>query len=77
MRVNLQIFKLNGKWYTDGHYDTDKVQLYEIWDEVRGMIADGRLPGLREGHDSNSWMVHVDVPEHPYRHPHIVRPIDV
>ena len=79
MLVKLDYFRPNGKWYADGEYETKLPEAYfglghpglwEIWNEVRGMLAEGRLPGLAEG--ARDYVVLVDVPDHPYRHPHIV-----
>lgn len=70
MKVLLSYFKPNGKWYSDDEYETSKELLFEIWDEVRAMRDARRLPGLVEGH--SEYIVSVDVPDHPHRHPHLI-----
>ena len=70
MRVNLSYFKANGKWYSGASYWTEMVQLFDVWAEVRQMRLDGRLPGLVDG--AREFIVSVDVPRHPHRHPHLV-----
>lgn len=75
MKVKLQIFKRNGKWYTDGEYDTNKEHLFEIWEEIRDLMKHGKTPGLRESlnrNDLEELMVLVDIPAHPFNHPHII-----
>lgn len=70
MIVKLSYFKPNGKWYSDAEYTTSLEQLFGIWAEVRALRDAGRLPGLIEGH--SPFIVSVDVPRHPHRHPHLV-----
>lgn len=70
MIVKLTYFKPSGKYYSEGHYMTDKKRLFEIWDEVVDMQQTKNLPGLMHGH--SEFHVSVDVPEHPHRHPHLV-----
>lgn len=70
-KVNLTYFKHNGSFYSGGEYTSDKEFLFEIFDEVREMERCYELPGLR-GNDH--WLVLVDVPDHPDRHPHLIVP---
>lgn len=73
MKVLLDYFKPNGKWYSDGEYETDRTDLWIIWNEVEEMQILGELPDLVEG--AREFIISVDVPEHPHRHPHlIIRP---
>lgn len=74
-RVNLEIYKPGGKFYTEGHYITKQQHMYEIFQEVREKVLTGRIPGLREGShwsDTETWMVAIRVPGHPNDHPHII-----
>lgn len=69
VKVDLTYFKQSGKYYADGSYETEKVNILDIWKEVREMIANKKLPGLMEGH--SEFIVSVDIPEHPVNHPHL------
>lgn len=70
MNVNLTYFKSSGKYYSNGRYTTHKQQLFEIWGEVRNMQVRKELPGLSPGH--SDFIISVDVPDHPHRHPHLI-----
>ena len=70
MRVELDYFKNNGKYYTSGSYDTDLEDLTDIWSEIRSMGARQVLPGLHIGH--SEVIVSVDVPNHPHNHPKLI-----
>jgi len=47
-KVKLSYFKQSGKWYADGEYETSipGENFWEIVEEVRGMVASGKRPGL-------------------------------
>ena len=47
--VKLQYFKVRGKYYSSGEYETDKQYFHEVVEEIRQFIIDGKLPGLVEG----------------------------
>lgn len=70
MIVKLTYFKPSGKYYSNGCYTTHKVELYDIWNEVENMQVRKELPGLSPGH--SDFIISVDVPEHPHRHPHLI-----
>lgn len=70
MRVELDYFKNNGKYYTSGSYDTDLEDLTDIWSEIRSMGERQVLPGLHIGH--SEVIVSVDVPNHSYNHPKLI-----
>jgi hypothetical protein len=72
MKVKLTYFTPRGKYYTDGEYETEKTNLWEIVEEVNVLARERKLPGLIEGH--SQFIVHVDVPEHPNNHPNLVLP---
>ncbi len=71
-RVKLTYFKDTGKYYSEGEYTSNKLQLFEIFSEVRQMLASGTRPGLVDG--KNEFYAVVDVPEHPHRHPCLIIP---
>ena len=73
MRVNVSYFKRNGKWYTNAMYTTNIRELQLIWDDLKERMDSGKAPGLieRPG-EPCGFIALVDVPRHPYRHPHIV-----
>ena len=75
MKVLLTYFKLTGKFYASGEYETTLKDLGEIWNEVSEMLNPGRLPGLIEGH--SQFFVTVNVPDHEYNHPHLVMSDDL
>ena len=68
--VKLSYFKTRGKWYSDGEYQSKHTELFDIWDEVRGMRDKRHLPGLMEG--CSEFIVLIDVPDHPHNHPHLI-----
>ena len=70
MLVKLTYFKPSGKYYSEGSYTTNRGQLFDIWDEVKKMQEELDLPGLVPGH--SEFIISVDVPNHPYRHPHLI-----
>lgn len=72
MKVNLTYYKQTGKYYTEGSYETGKVCLFEIFNEVRQKVQDRILPGLVEG--CSEFIVGIDVPNHPHNHPRLIIP---
>ena len=70
MKVNLIYFKQSGKYYSEGSYETNRKELYEIWYDVSLLMQDKELPGLMQGH--SNFIVSVDVPEHPNNHPRLI-----
>lgn len=68
MKVKLTYFKVTGKFHTSGEYESGKPHLHEIWDEVRQMKEEGKLPETT----GKEWIVYVDVPEHIYNHPRLI-----
>lgn len=72
LTVQLTYFKRNGKFY-----DTAKFQayanwsLYEIWNLVRKLREEGRLPGLVDG-AGREFRILVNVPGHRHEHPHLI-----
>lgn len=74
-RVRLTYFKDTGKFYSEGEYVSEKLALWEIWDEVKEMLKVGKRPGLVDR--VNDFYVTVDVPEHPHNHPVLIFPAEV
>lgn len=70
MKVQLTYFKSGGKYYSDGEYETEKEQLWEIWDEIREMLKKGKKPGLIDG--PNEFHVLVNVAGHKHEHPCLI-----
>ncbi len=71
MTVNLNYFKMSGKWYAEGSYETECEHLFQIWDEV---VTLKTLPGLMPISKPASFIISVDVPDHKDRHPHLIIP---
>lgn len=73
--VKLTYFKFDhqsGKYYAEGEFDSNKDHLFEIWEQVREMLNEKRLPGLVENH--SAFYVLAEVPGHPFEHPHLLVP---
>jgi len=70
MKVKLNYFRETGKWYSEGEYDTERILLFEIFEEVKQLRDTKKLPGLMEGH--SFYFVLIDVPEHEHNYPHLV-----
>lgn len=49
MKVKLQYFKKSGKFYSNGEYTTEYKRFYDIIQEVKGFLAEGKLPDLVDG----------------------------
>lgn len=72
LRVKLTYFKKNGKFYDEGSFEVlNSIPLHTVWNRVREMRENGRLPGLVEG-AGREFMILVNVPGHPHEHPHII-----
>lgn len=70
--VELLYFHEGGKWGYEGSYISKKTYLHQIWEEVIIMQVAGKLPGVLPG--SHDFIISVDVPDHPNRHPHLLIP---
>lgn len=74
-RVNLNYFRPDrGKYYSEGHYQSEFSETWKIWEEVQEMLDSGNLPGLVKGHSPESFIVHVSIPGHPHNVPQIIIP---
>jgi hypothetical protein len=69
MKVSLSYFKASGKYYSSGEYETNKEDLWEIWNEVEDMLLAGKRPGLADGYGFNTLVL---VPDHPDYQPHMI-----
>lgn len=75
--VFLTYFKQSGKYYSSGCYETEKIALYQIWEEVAQMQIDGKLPGLMSvGGGDRTFDVLIEVPGHPHEHPRLNRAVE-
>lgn len=68
-RVRLTYFKGNGTYYSSGQYGTSRDTLSEIFHDVRQMVHDGQLPGLRQGAQA---LTLIKAPDHPHNYPHLI-----
>jgi hypothetical protein len=70
--VKLTYFKASGKYYSEGTYKTNKLIIYEIFDEAKDMLSKGIRPGLVDGH--NEFYVIVEIQNHPLAYPCLIHP---
>lgn len=70
-KIKLTYFKRNGKYYSEGEYESTKEYLWEAWIEIEQMRDKRKLLGLMEGHSSN-FIVSVDAVGYMHNHPHLV-----
>lgn len=70
VRVELKYFTETGKYYCEGEYTSNKSHLWEIWDEVRQMQDNRKLPGLVKG--CTQFTILVEAPGHEYDHPRLI-----
>ena len=72
-RIKLTYFKPSGKYYTDGEYQTERAQWWDVIDEIKEMRRGGKLPGFCEG--GGKWsIIHVDGDDHPGGYPVLIMP---
>lgn len=60
--VKLIYFKESGKYYSEGEYQTEQTQFYQLVDEVRQMKRNGKLPGLVDGAREFSVLIEAEPP---------------
>ena len=73
VKVELTYFSpTSGKYYASGEYETNRLHMHEVFDEVAELVRHRQLPGLVQGH--GNWIVSISVPRHPNNHPHLVIP---
>lgn len=61
MDVELTYFKQSGKYYSQGILQVTTDKAWEIYEIVRRLLNEKRLPGLIEGH--SNFTVHVNIPD--------------
>lgn len=66
--VWLKYFKKNGTYYTQCKYTTEKLNIFQIYEEVRQMKINKELPGA---YGSNH-IILIDVPTHPDNCPKLI-----
>lgn len=72
LTVKLVYFKRSGKFYDQSEFRVyASWSLYEIWNLVRKLREEGRLPGLVDG-AGREFMILVNVPGHRHEHPHLI-----
>ena len=74
-KVNLTYYKESGKYYSSGEYVSTEWELFAIFNDVAALMRTRQLPHLVEGH--SDFYATIDVPEHPYNHPHLFLPQQV
>lgn len=74
MKVFFTYFKPSGKYYSSGEYGSTCTQMYEVFDEVRTLQADGKLPGLCLG-GGKDFTIHVDSDDPDVGCPALIHPI--
>ena len=68
--VNLTYFKLSGKFYCSGSYETEYVNIIDIHDECINKLKTGNWPGLFDGkHDFNTL---IEIENHPMNFPRMI-----
>lgn len=72
-KVELTYFKQTGKYYSDSEYESNKQDLWEIWDEVRELAKYKRLPGIF----GSEFYILVKVPTHEHNHPRLIIPMEL
>lgn len=76
-KVKLTYYKSMGKYYTDSSYESECVDMYDIWEEVQEKQKAGTLPGIGPGTGFTSskrkgCIISVEVPNHPHNHPRLL-----
>lgn len=70
--VRLTYFKKSGKFCDESTFEVlESTPLHTVWEQVREMRENGKLPGLIDG-VGRELMVLVNVPGHQHEHPHII-----
>lgn len=74
-KVKLTYFKPSGKYYSQGEYQSDEDHAFNVFDEVKTMQREGKLPGLVEG-GGKHFFIHLDPVEHPLGYPALIHPLE-
>lgn len=70
--IKLTYFKESGKYYTVASYISELEYFFEIFEEVKGLRQDGKLPGLISGTWDGYILVYSE--EHPNAYPGLIVP---
>ena len=71
-KVKLTYFKPSGKYYSEGEYESKKLNPFEIYEEVKGMDDVGVRPGLITGISGGYYNILIELPDHPLGVPHLI-----
>jgi hypothetical protein len=72
VKVKLIYFKRSGKYYTSGEYETQREHMFQIYEEVGEFRQQGFLPGLVNRSEGHTFVVLVEVPDHPNNVPQLI-----
>jgi hypothetical protein len=72
-KVHLTYFRPTGKYLSRAVTVIELDTLEAIWAEIHELRRLGRLPGIRPNAGRDLFVI-VDIPGHPERRPHLVRP---
>lgn len=73
-QINLTYFKPSGKYYTCGDYYSQKLQHFQVIEEIKVMQKKGRLPGLYPNCGKDLF-IHVNC-AHRFSVSHLITPIE-
>lgn len=67
--IFLTYFKESGKYYTEASFFTKEQWMYQVFEEVKEMKKNNRLPGL-----SGEWsgFIYVESKSHPNSYPGLI-----
>jgi hypothetical protein len=69
MKVNLIYFTDNGCFHSEAMYESEKEQVWEVFEQVQRLYNEGCLPGLIDG---LRLITLVDQVEHKDSHAHLI-----
>lgn len=69
-KIQLTYFKKSGKFYSSGDFVSDKLYMFDVFDEVKLMKDQNKLPDLQSG----SWdgPILVNSETHPNAYPGLI-----
>lgn len=70
--IKLTYFRLSGKYEAHAKWVTTKLNMFEIFDEIKDMMKKKILPSLVIGH--SDYIVHVNASRHPKGYPALLFP---
>jgi len=69
-KIQLTYFKKYGKYYSSGEFLSDKMYMFEIFDDVKLMKEQNKLPELQSGNWDGPIL--VDSKTHPNAYPGLI-----